>query len=636
MQADSAGEYRYRAFISYSNRDARVAGWLHRRLERYRAPRSLHSGQSARLSPVFRDRDELSASNDLTGSIHEALRSSENLIVICSPHAAQSRWVDREVREFKLLGRAQRIFALIVDGTPGASLQGGTAQECLPPALLFDVHADGSLSSARCNDILAADLRPSADDRPDAFLKLAAPLLGVQFDQLKRRDALAARRRLQIWAASLLGLSVLMATLAGIALWQRNVANAERERAEQALKAANAAASGLVHELAIGTKNWAGMDKAYVGRMLVRAQNVLLAALAAGNENNSPIQHSLGVVYSEMASLQTSAGDLALAQTLAAEALRMFETAYRAGYQPDQTWIDAMIARRKLGEILQRRGNLAEAVRAHERGLAFAERHAAERGKSRASTRQIAMTKTRLGMALGESSSERALAVLQSAQREFEELGAAALDSDGSLAYATNRFHAGRLLAQVGKSNEALAHLLESERLMQTALDASSDRGSRTDILNAQIQALTLITLLYLTERNVDAANTYCAEGILAAREVLNREGAKPEAVSQLALLYQLSGQGWELGRDVELAKVQYQKALDLRTELEKQSPNDAVQLLQLARLRLTLARLSPDRRIDALRAAEIGRRFKDHSAVATEAQQVIADAESLISGALR
>ena len=75
-------ELRYRAFISYSHQDDSWAKWLHRALESYRIPRRLvgKPGRSgaipARINPVFRDRDDLSAARDLSTRVTEALSSS--------------------------------------------------------------------------------------------------------------------------------------------------------------------------------------------------------------------------------------------------------------------------------------------------------------------------------------------------------------------------------------------------------------------------------------------------------------------------------------------------------------------------------------------------------------------------------
>jgi MTH538 TIR-like domain (DUF1863) len=93
---------KYWAFISYSHREMAAAQWLHQTIEKYRVPRRLvgREGRDGpiprRLFPVFRDQEELAASSSLPQQIRDALYSSRALIVVCTPAAAQSKWVDEE------------------------------------------------------------------------------------------------------------------------------------------------------------------------------------------------------------------------------------------------------------------------------------------------------------------------------------------------------------------------------------------------------------------------------------------------------------------------------------------------------------------------------------------------------------
>src|SRR4051812_11610810 len=123
---DGSG-FRYWAFISYSHKDEAAASWLHRALERYAIPRRL-VGTTAESStiprclfPIFRDKDELPSAASLPSQVCDALTASRNLIVLCSPNAVASKWVDREILFFKGLGRSDRVFCLLTDGEPGAS-----------------------------------------------------------------------------------------------------------------------------------------------------------------------------------------------------------------------------------------------------------------------------------------------------------------------------------------------------------------------------------------------------------------------------------------------------------------------------------------------------------------------------------
>lgn len=217
MPEPSAPGFTYRAFISYSHRDKAWADWLHKALETYRVParlvgtRTAHGAIPRRLNPVFRDREELASAIDLGRKVNEALAQSENLIVLCSPAAASSRWVNEEVLAYKRMGKAERIFCLIVDGEPNATdLPGRQAEECFCPALRFRLDANGGLANERTEPI-AADARPGRDGNANAKLKLIAGMLDVGFDALKQREQ---HRRMQRMAAvTALAMAVMAVTL---------------------------------------------------------------------------------------------------------------------------------------------------------------------------------------------------------------------------------------------------------------------------------------------------------------------------------------------------------------------------------------------------------------------------------------
>ncbi|HEX3124280.1 MAG TPA: TIR domain-containing protein [Rhodanobacteraceae bacterium] len=227
---------RYFAFISYSHQDESWAQWLHKTLETWRVPKRL-VGQTTdagvippRLLPIFRDRDELASATDLGRTVNAALAQSKNLIVICSPASAKSRWVNEEVLAFKRLGHAERIFCLIVGGEPNASdLAGRDADECFAPALRFQIGGDGQPTSQRTEPI-AADAREGKDGKANAKLKLIAGLLDVGFDALKQRELQRRNRRLAIVTAAALVVMAITTTLAITAVIARN--DAERRQAQ--------------------------------------------------------------------------------------------------------------------------------------------------------------------------------------------------------------------------------------------------------------------------------------------------------------------------------------------------------------------------------------------------------------------
>ena len=234
--SDAASRH-YRVFFSYSHADTKWANWLMRRLEGFRVPRRFH-GRAAplgqvgpRIAPVFRDRDELPTTSDLGETIRMALRESATLVVVCSPASAKSHWVHQEILEFKRLGGEQRVFAFIVDGEPKND---GAIDDCFSPALRSALGPDGQLSSTLAEHV-AADARPQGDGKEDAFVRLVAGLLGVGFDELRRREMQRRYRRLTFIAAgSVLGMAITLG-LAAIAWQARNDAQRRQEQAEDLL-----------------------------------------------------------------------------------------------------------------------------------------------------------------------------------------------------------------------------------------------------------------------------------------------------------------------------------------------------------------------------------------------------------------
>jgi hypothetical protein len=210
---------RYSAFISYSHADGAFAKRLHRRLEGYRLPhRALARADGAalagaRLKPVFRDIDELTAAHDLTAAVREAIASSDHLIVVCSPHAAASPWVAKEIELFRELHGPAGILAVLAEGDPRAAF----------PEALRGAAAD--------LEPLAADFRGDGAKQHLALLKLVAALAGVRLDELMQRDA---QRRLRTMAFAAGGAVAGIAVVAGLsiaALTERADANAQRQRA---------------------------------------------------------------------------------------------------------------------------------------------------------------------------------------------------------------------------------------------------------------------------------------------------------------------------------------------------------------------------------------------------------------------
>lgn len=208
----------YRAFISYSHRDDATARKLHRQLETYRLPKHLVGRETGRgvvperLVPIFRDLDELSAADDLSAEIKAALARSDVLVILASPAARASKWVNLEIETFRALhGDRRPVLVALAEGEPA---------EAFPPAL-----------TVGGNEPVAADFRREASGgKRLALLKLVAGISGAPLDSLVQRDAQRQLRRVTAITGGALAAALVMALLLFIAL--RAQADAERQRHE--------------------------------------------------------------------------------------------------------------------------------------------------------------------------------------------------------------------------------------------------------------------------------------------------------------------------------------------------------------------------------------------------------------------
>jgi len=234
----------YRAFISYSHQDKDWGEWLHRALEAYRVPKNIVGKETAhgpiprRLTPIFRDRDELATADDLSEEITNALRKSQFLVVICSPAAAQSRWVNEEIKTYKRLHGEGLVRAVIVGGAP---FSGDPETECFPEALRFKFDAGGEMTAERSEPI-AADLRPGGDGKKYALSKLVAGLTGAKLDELIQREHQRRNARMRIVAG---GLGAVAAAF-GVVAWNAVIARDEAREQRAAAVEARDDAEGLI------------------------------------------------------------------------------------------------------------------------------------------------------------------------------------------------------------------------------------------------------------------------------------------------------------------------------------------------------------------------------------------------------
>jgi MTH538 TIR-like domain (DUF1863)/WD domain, G-beta repeat/Anaphase-promoting complex subunit 4 WD40 domain len=223
----------YNAFMSYSHAaDGRLAPALQSALHQFAKPwyrlRALH---------IFRDKTNLPITHALWSTIQSALDQSDHFILLASPEAAASPWVQREIDHWLHRHPPQRILIVLTDGAlawdSATGAFNGEHTDALPETLL----------RAHAEEPLHLDLRWARDEvhlslsHPqfrEAVAALAAALHGRPKDELVGEDIRQHRRTRGLAWSAIVGLTVLAfasAIAAFLAVQQRNLAETERAAA---------------------------------------------------------------------------------------------------------------------------------------------------------------------------------------------------------------------------------------------------------------------------------------------------------------------------------------------------------------------------------------------------------------------
>jgi tetratricopeptide (TPR) repeat protein len=376
---------RYRAFVSYSHKDRAVGDKLFRRLDGYRVPKPLR-GRETRFGPVpkklypcFRDREELATAADLPDRIDAALAASDTLVVVCTPNAAGSVWVEREIERFRELGKGDRIHPVIAEGEP---------EEAFPPAL----------TGKGGTEPLAADLRESGDGWSDGPLKVAAGVLDLPFGELKDREVARARARARRNGAIAL-LFALLFVAAGVAAWraveETRRANAELTRAEAAILTAVEGVGDIVEQVADGSQS--GAISTAVADGLLQTADAMVAGVIDLAPDNPRLLQAQGRLLIEFSRHYRTVGDIAAAQRAAERAERIYADLAAAdpnALAPDWQLSVALVAR---GDSLLAAGDREGALAAYEESLEIQRRLAAADPSNASAARNVSVGLERVG-----------------------------------------------------------------------------------------------------------------------------------------------------------------------------------------------------------------------------------------------
>ena len=571
---------RYKAFISYSHLDNAAGARFFNRLDGYRVPTAFRGRETRfgpvpeRLYPLFRDRDELATSHDLSDVVRDALERSDHLIVLCSPNSAASRWVNEEVRLFSELQGLERIHAVIVHGEP---------PHCFPPALL-------TLSDSP----FAADLRPEGDGWDDGPLKTVAGVIGVGFGELKDREA-ARRRRRQRVNAALMGGFATLAVAAGASAWlafteagranqEAARANAEAERAndeaerankaldraENAVLAAVEGVADIVSEVSQGSE--AGTVTTGAANTLLDAASGMVSRVVDLAPDNSSLLYQQGRLLIEVSRHNRRIGDLPASEKAAAEAREIYAKLEEAGDLDVSAERQIFVALHDEGLALFNNGRIDDALRVWQEGLSIMRRLLGENQDNTGFQRDVAVILNKVGDAkLRKGDAKGALA-------DYEE------------ALGLSR----RLATQYDDDPEWLRDVGVSYERVGNARLAAGDRAGAIDIFEQGLElmrkladgegglitwrrdvsvSLTRLGNIQLEDGNLEQAETRYEESLQIMRDLWDTDRGNLEWARDVAVLLNKVGDVRMERDQLDAARTLFIESRDIMVSLVEQRP---------------------------------------------------------------
>ena len=171
--------------------DSTIAEQLLKRLADFRLPRGVRkdlSEDSRRIGSITLDRDDNPDRDTVSEKEALSIREAEWMAVICTPRLPLSRECIAQIDLFKELHGSDHILTILADGDPTVSFPA-----TLRRAIRKEINDKGeTVLVEREIEPLAAEARAENGRKrnamlDDAVLRMAAPMFGLNYDDLKQR-----------------------------------------------------------------------------------------------------------------------------------------------------------------------------------------------------------------------------------------------------------------------------------------------------------------------------------------------------------------------------------------------------------------------------------------------------------------
>ncbi|MCI0525656.1 MAG: TIR domain-containing protein, partial [Acidobacteria bacterium] len=274
-------QFLHDAFISYSRNDSVFVAVLEAALRRYKPPKDLLAPQ--RRLNVFRDTEDFTGT-EYNASVEQHLKASKKLIVVCSPSARHSDYVNDEIRHFAQTHVVADIIPVLIAGIPNNEAKSDADAEMAFPEALVE-HLKMPLACDYRGFDPKSDKHASGKEFQQEWFKLLANIYGCTRAEIEQRERRRQHQQRIRWTTAGVSVTSLLALAFGVAEFQRRTAKAEAVAAQSMQQADKDPEQALKLALAAIEQRETELSTSALRLALARAPDLLIPLKARPRKN---------------------------------------------------------------------------------------------------------------------------------------------------------------------------------------------------------------------------------------------------------------------------------------------------------------------------------------------------------------
>ncbi len=535
----------YDVFFSYRHRplDSEITQKLFNLAENYRLPAPLREQGMHGVRRAFRDTEELPVSRILTDTIDKALHSTDCLIVVCSTDTPSSEWVDREVATFIELGRADRVFPILISGDPETSFP--ASMKLIPDVMdrLMDIRVAGN------------DTKKMMSLAETEMLRVIASIAGCSEDELKREHRIAQNRQtIRRGASAAAAFVLILAVSLSLMVRAQNYRNEAEKREAASMRILNELTYGLPDRLA-------DVPGAYSRiRDILYSNTEDINKILRLTRNREAGEYEAAVNYEKLATAENVLGMQNEALGSENTAISLFETLAGSGYKKAEAGAASGYNNRAI--ILSAAGRYEEAAADYDKAISMQE--GLENGDSLILARMLFNSGgNAIDLGNGDLAAERfeqSLGLLSGMERTADVLDA----------LGTVKYNYGVLLYRSGLYDNAEAMLTDACSDMNDLIEMNDSLQSRSNY----VQTASILAACLTDAGKYEEADGYYEDAIRSA-EILAQDEENISYQQMLAELYNNKGLSLNIRGDYAAADVYYAEASKVYGKIYEKTGTD-------------------------------------------------------------